>query len=197
MNESPIACVLVPVSREEGTEMDSRDSEKPSGSGPAEKHGLPTVLPSGRRLVLRVDRGAETFEVRSPAGEVELAIEFTEDGPTLRLRGANLILDSSGSVSVNCRDLSVRTKQGIHLDAGGNLSLRSHDEIRVKAAKQAFIDGDYVNLNCLDRTGYHDEGAEYETLGEGEGAAPGTGGESGAPEESGRLSEADGDDALT
>ena len=142
--------------------MDANDSQKQSANELAPRPGFPTVLPSGRKLVLQVEKGAEVLELHSPTGEVEFSIEFSENGPMVRVRGANLVLDSPGSVSVNCRDLSIRATEGIHLEAGAELSLRSQDDIRVKSAKQAFIDGDYVNLNCLERTGYHDEGVQYE-----------------------------------
>ena len=121
----------------------------------------PMVFPSGRQMIVRAGAQSEVLELRSPRGEVELSIELTERGPIVKLRGGQLVLDSSDSIKIQCRSLEIAAREDLTIQSGSDLSLRSGREIRVKSAKQTFIDGDYVNLNCLDRTGYHDEGVEY------------------------------------
>ena len=117
---------------------------------------LPGQLPSGRRVVARADERGELIEVRSPAGDVELRIVLTADGPVVQLRGARLELDSNDTVSLNCRRLELRATDGIVLESGGNLEAYSAAEVHVKSAGDAYIDGKLVNLNCKDRTGYPD-----------------------------------------
>ena len=121
------------------------------------------VLPSGRSLVVRSDDRHEEIEVRSPDGAMEIRIAFTDRGPVLSLRGVRLEIDAASSIGVKCRDLVVSAAEKIHLSAG-NLGLRSSGEIRVKSDAQTFIDGDYVNLNCLSREGYHDYVAAEEVV---------------------------------
>lgn len=117
-----------------------------------------SLLPSGRQLVVKAHAHDEEIEVRSAGGEVEVRIVLTDQGPILRLRGARLEIDSSDTVAVNCRQFEVNASHGVQLRAAGDVGVQSDAEIRLKSGGQTYIDGDYVNLNCLDRRGYHDEG---------------------------------------
>jgi len=117
-------------------------------------------LPSGRTLAVNAADGEERLEIRAPGGEVEVAIVLTDDGPLIRLTGANLQISSTETISLNCKRLEMTTTEDLAIRTGGSLAIHSADEIRMKSAQQTFLDADYVNLNCLDRTGYHDEGQE-------------------------------------
>jgi hypothetical protein len=113
----------------------------------------PRVLPSGRTVVLKVDGPNEELEIRSPEGQVELRIALTEQGPVLTLRGLRLELDAADTVAVNCRQFSLRTTEGVVLDAAGDVSLRSGKEIRLRSDGETFIDGKLLKLNCLEPEG--------------------------------------------
>jgi len=117
-----------------------------------------SLLPSGRTVVVKAHEHTEEIEVRSSGGEVEVRIVLTEQGPILRLRGARLEIDSSDTVAVNCRQFEVNASHGVQLRTAGDVEVQSDAEIRLKSGGETYIDGDYVNLNCLDRRGYHDEG---------------------------------------
>jgi len=117
------------------------------------------VLPSGRTITLKVDGTSEEIEVRSASGNLEVSISMTDAGPVLSLRGAKLQIESTDTVSVNCRQFELNTTHGLSMHTDGDLGLTSSGEVHLKSAGQTFIDGDYVNLNCLDRQGYHDEHA--------------------------------------
>ncbi len=106
------------------------------------------ALPSGRTVVLHAEGPREEIEVRSPAGQLELRIALTPEGPVLTLRGVRLQIDSTDTVAVNCRQFSLRTSDGLQLEAGGDMCVRS--------AGDAHIDGKMLLLNCGDRTGYPD-----------------------------------------
>jgi hypothetical protein len=112
-------------------------------------------------VVVKVEGANEELEIRSPEGQVELRIALTEQGPVLTLRGLRLELDAADTVAVNCRQFSLRTTEGVVLDAAGDVSLRSGKEIRLRSDGETFIDGKLLKLNCLDREGYPEvEGAE-------------------------------------
>jgi len=123
-----------------------------------------SVLPSGKSIVVKADKHGEAIEIHSTDGQMELRIGLTEDGPVITLRGARFNLESTDTVSVNCRRFEVNTREGVHLHTGGEVDIRSGAEIRMKSDEQTFIDGDYVNLNCQDRTGYHDDPETNEPL---------------------------------
>jgi hypothetical protein len=108
-------------------------------------------LPSGRIVIVQADGGTEAIEVRSPAGQVELRIALTDQGPVLSLRGVRLEIDSTDSVAVNCRRFSLRTTESLSLDAAGDLALRSGQEMHLQSAGDTSIDGKLLKLNCKDR----------------------------------------------
>ncbi len=114
------------------------------------------VLPSGRSIAARVGDAGEAIEIRSPDGQLELSIALTDEGPVLRLQGARLELVSPDSVSIQCREFEIETQSDVKLRANGAIEMQSGSELRTKSAGQTFIDGDFVNLNCRDREGYHD-----------------------------------------
>lgn len=118
---------------------------------------IPTLLPSGRRISLVATNRGEELSILSPEGTVEISIELTPSGPLLKLRGARLEIDSTESVALRCKSFELHAERDIQLEAGGDLRVGTTGDVRVKSGAQTFIDGDYVNLNCLDRTGYHDE----------------------------------------
>lgn len=98
-------------------------------------------LRSGATVSVHTDRQGETIVLRSAGGAVDLSIRMTDQGPVLSLKGVRLEIEATEEVAVRCREFSVDARDGIRLTSGGS----------------TFIDGDYVNLNCLDRTGYHDQ----------------------------------------
>jgi hypothetical protein len=103
-----------------------------------------------------VDGRGEAIEVRSAAGEMELRIALTDQGPVFSLRGARLEIDAADTVAVNCRQFEVRTTGGVMLDAAGDIALRSAAETHLWSAGDTYIDGQMVKLNCQDRPGYPD-----------------------------------------
>ena len=141
------------------------------------------VLPSGRSIVARVGDAGEAIEIHSPRGEMELRISLTDEGPVLSLHGASLELVSSENVSVRCKQFEIETEAGVSLRAGGDIELQSEAEIRTKTAGSTWIDGDYVQLNCRERTGYHDDPALAELPEAASADAPGPGPEEGSSDE--------------
>lgn len=114
-----------------------------ASSTSTEPDDLTKKLPSGRDVILHVRQDREEIEVRSPDGMLELKISLTKDGPVVQLKGGRLEIESSDAVTVNCQKFEVNAAQGIDL----------------KSRKNINVDGDYVQLNCGDRTGFHDDPA--------------------------------------
>ena len=128
-------------------------------------------LPSGATLTVRADAGGEEIQLRSANGAMELRIRMTDDGPVVSLHGMKLEIEAADSIAVKCREFTVDSQEAVRLNTGGNFEVRSASEIRMRSAAETFLDGDYVMLNCGDRTGYHDdvgENAASPAAGEGE-----------------------------
>lgn len=137
-----------------------KNTEIASGySPPSSNQDAARVLPSGRQVVVRATPREEAIEVRSANGEMEIRIVLSDTGPVLQLRGARLEIDSTDTVAVNCRQLELNSTEGMVLQTGKNFALKSQGELHMKSMGETFIDGDMVNINCQDRTGYHDDPA--------------------------------------
>lgn len=116
------------------------------------------VLPSGRTLAVESAAGEERLEIRSAGGDVEISITLSDTGPVVRVNGASLQIKSTEEVSVQCRKLNLQTEEELSIRTGGKFNVLTDTEISMKSGGQSFFDADYVNLNCRDRTGYHDAG---------------------------------------
>lgn len=96
--------------------------------------GEPTLakeLPSGRRLVITSAEGAETVEIQSKRGQVEVSILLTEDGPVIRASAKRLEVDAAEEIAVGCDRFAVRA---------GVVDLQASGPIR--------LDGEKIFLNC-------------------------------------------------
>jgi hypothetical protein len=117
---------------------------------------------SGREVVLQ---GAtqDRLVVRSPAGQIELSVRFTEQGPVLSFSGAAIDLVSPGAVTLDCGSLRVRARDGIALETSGDIeqnakgalrgeaddvSLRSRvGDLKLAANDDVIVEGERIRLN--------------------------------------------------
>ena len=113
-------------------------------------------LPSGRTVAVNAADGEERLEIRGVGGEVEVSIALTDDGPVVRLTGANLQISSTETVALNCKRLELTTSEDLAIRTGGSLAVQSANEIRMKSAQQTFLDADYVNDHLDELAGNED-----------------------------------------
>jgi len=122
------------------------------------------ALTSGRRL--RIDRCAEgdRLAVHTADDQIELEVVLTERGPLLRFRAADLVVESTRSVKIDCEDFHVRATKSILHDSEGDLTQRagSHlsaqgstcavrstrGDVRIAANDDVRVNGERVRLNC-------------------------------------------------
>jgi hypothetical protein len=104
-------------------------------------------LPSGRTLVVRVGAGGEELEVRDREGVLELSITLTEAGPVVRLRAAQIALESSETISLQCRRFEVATSEAIRLRSADEVEIGAR-EMRVRTEADIHLDGAMIRLNC-------------------------------------------------
>jgi len=132
------------------------ESKKPKTNRPTA--GPLGVLPSGRTFAVESTAGEERLEIRSAGGNVEISIALTDAGPVVRVNGASLQIKSTDEISVQCKKLNLQTEEELSIRTSGKFNVLTDTEISMKSGGQSFFDADYVNLNCRDRTGYHDAG---------------------------------------
>jgi hypothetical protein len=104
------------------------------------------TLPSGRSVVVRVDKGSEELEIRSAQGDVEVRITLTESGPVVCLKGARLELESPDAVAVRCRRLDIETEEATRLASAGDVQITGH-EMHVQTEDDIHMKGKIIRLN--------------------------------------------------
>ncbi len=106
-----------------------------------------TAPVSGRNVSLRLGAGGEEFEIRSPAGELELRILLTPEGPVLRLEAARIEMQAAEEFHVACGEFQVAAERGLQLQAGEAVQIEA-DRMRVRTQDDIRLNGSFVRLNC-------------------------------------------------
>jgi hypothetical protein len=117
---------------------------------------------SGREVALQGSQ-QDHLVVRSPTGQIELSVRFTEHGPVLSFTSAALDLVSPGAVTLDCGSLRVRARDGIALETSGDIvqnakgtlrgeaddvSLRSRvGDLKLAANDDVVVEGERIRLN--------------------------------------------------
>lgn len=114
-------------------------------------------LPSGRMVTARAEGERESVEIRSAEGALELRIVLTEKGPMLVLENGRLALSTPDAVALECRKFEVHASEGIRMTSKGEVAIHGDRDLHLHTTGEVHIDGDFINLNCKDRAGYHDE----------------------------------------
>ncbi|MFO0896002.1 MAG: hypothetical protein U0836_01120 [Pirellulales bacterium] len=102
---------------------------------------------SGRNVSLRLGPDGEEFEIRSPAGELELRILLTPEGPVLRLEAARIEVQAAEKFRVDCGEFHVAAERGLHLQADETVQIEA-DRMRVRTQDDIRLNGSFVRLNC-------------------------------------------------
>ena len=121
----------------------SRPEIRPEGSGVRE-----TVLTTGHSIMLRASDGGESLEIVSPAGAVEVSIDFSSGSPVVRITGASLEIASAGRARISCDGFEVASRGAVRVSAEGDVDVESGSQARIKCAGDARVDGARVLLNC-------------------------------------------------
>ena len=104
-------------------------------------------LPSGRCVVVRIGEGQEKLEIRNPDGLVEVEVTLTEQGPRVRLRSAQLEIETPESVSVKCKQFAVEASEEVKLQSQSGVQIDGQ-ELRVKTSDDIHMNGAMIRLNC-------------------------------------------------
>ncbi len=81
-------------------------------------------------------------------GEMELEILLTGEGPVVRVRAAELAIESSGRVSVDCERFEVHAREAIRLASDGDLEASVAGDATLKAAGHALWEGRSVRVRA-------------------------------------------------
>lgn len=88
----------------------------------------------------------DRLNIRGPAGEVELSIRFTPEGPVLRFASAAIDLQARGEIRVDCDRFSVRAREQIDLTTPGDLRQIAGGDCVVHGDKGVTAEGGSVTV---------------------------------------------------
>jgi hypothetical protein len=97
-------------------------------------------FPSGRRIEVDAQPdGSDQVTIRGTSGNIELEVRLTDRGPVLSFRAAEMQLQTTGRLSLECDQLDVRASRGIRQHTGGDF------EQIVSGDAQTWVRGDSVS----------------------------------------------------
>jgi len=103
-------------------------------------HALSDVAGNNKPIAKAlIYRQSMHIEVRNPAGQVELRIKLTEDGPVLQMESARLELKATESVEIESKRVAIKATE--------KLALESADEVSVEAEGDVRVNGKMIFLN--------------------------------------------------
>ena len=121
-------------------------------------------LPTGGSLSIGAGHGGtDRLTLRSPTGEVQLRISVTEKGPVLRFRVADLDIETTGRLRLDCSSFELRADEASYVIEGdvterieGDLEVSANacsiqsrrGDVRVWANDDVRLNGERVRLNC-------------------------------------------------
>lgn len=75
--------------------------------------------------------------VRGPAGDVQLTVRFTPEGPVLSFAAAAIDLQAKGALTIDCERLDVKAREGMSLRTAGDLTQSAAGTATVEAGRVA------------------------------------------------------------
>jgi hypothetical protein len=151
--ENPVK--IVPASARAASDADDARPGSESGS---ERAGVVHPLGHGRSLALvpAQDAGAagaaETIEIRSQGGMLELRIRITDIGPVLEMEGIRLAVTAAESIEMKSRRVVVEAEESLTLASRGQAELLAQGTIQVRTSEYLGLDGKLVGLRSDERT---------------------------------------------
>ena len=129
-------------------EVDHPDDTDGVGGPAASDPGTVRVpLRDGRTLAVTDGDEGELVEVRGGDGGIQLRILLTDKGPVLQMDAVRLELKADGAVELDAKSFTVKTEDGVQLEAGGGIGFESGGDVRVDAAGDVRIVGSMIYLN--------------------------------------------------
>ncbi|OPY11323.1 MAG: hypothetical protein A4E69_02919 [Syntrophus sp. PtaB.Bin138] len=97
-------------------------------------------LRSGRQIVVHGGEAEELISIVEPGGEISLTVRLTDAGPVFTLRGAQLKLESTRSITLEAGTINLhaqeeavlRSEGALKIDAAKTMDLHCDDDLRVE-----------------------------------------------------------------
>jgi len=91
----------------------------------------------GHGRTVEIARGNDDIlEIRTGAGELELAIVLTAEGPKLRLRAADLELVAARNIRIKCQSFELEAQESARLvSPRGQITLAANDDIDLRGER--------------------------------------------------------------
>lgn len=102
------------------------------------------ALGHGRTLVV----DTQSLSITDADGVLELAIELRADGPLVRVRAAQLRVETDGDIALDCQRFAVEARDGIRLTTDADLSTSVAGDVTCRAGGLAHWEGRDVRVRA-------------------------------------------------
>lgn len=135
----------------------------PDGPG-REPERSSVALVGDHTMRLIRDPGRDVLRVEGGDGRLRVSVAVTDAGVSIELDGAELMLRSSGTISLEAERLALRGREGLSLESGGDLDIRAEGvlasdartqrieartgDVSVRANDDVRLDGERIKMNC-------------------------------------------------
>lgn len=143
------------------------NGERPQSTAPTTSAAVlepPVPLVGNHRLLLERRPDADVLRVEGMDGRLRVAVTVTAAGATIELDGADLAIRSSGELSIDAQKLSLRGREEVTIESGGDVEVRAEGALRTEAHEQRHVarrgdhsvyanddvrlDGERIRMNC-------------------------------------------------
>lgn len=103
------------------------------------------IFPTGHKININLD--GQSVSVEDIHGDLQVAINITDNGPQIRLTGGQLDLHSPENIGLDCNAFRLRTKENTEIIAQGQVTIDSTEPMRFTSADDVYVRGRVIWLN--------------------------------------------------
>ncbi len=105
---------------------DDRDRKLAQVDEQAETETRDVYLQNGRTLTIGQHASGELVEIRSSAGQVEVRIVLTEQGPVLQMESVRLELHAEEKIELASKRVEIKASEEMEIEAKADLRVRGN-----------------------------------------------------------------------
>ena len=104
-------------------------------------------LDSGRQIIVDPSEKEEVIQIVEPKGEVVMSIRMTAGGPVVTVRGAQLEIKSTETITLDAKKVKIHAQEEAVVESKGSLEIDSKKKMDIHSDEEIRVDGKMIHLN--------------------------------------------------